>query len=107
VKLLLDESLDVDLRHELVGHDVYTVSYMRWKGSRNGALLAAAAADGFDALITIDRDIEHQQNLSTLPCAIYVLMAQSDIIDDLKALVPNLLNALSQRPQKKIYHIQP
>jgi hypothetical protein len=105
VKLLLDESLDVELRHELVGHDAYTVSFMGWKGLKNGALLATAAADGFDALITTDRNIEHQQNLSMLPCAIYVLMADSDAIEDLKPLVSNLLHALSLRQQKKVFHI--
>ncbi len=30
------------------------VAFMRWKGLKNGALLARAAAEGFEALITTD-----------------------------------------------------
>jgi|HubBroStandDraft_1064217.scaffolds.fasta_scaffold35891_3 hypothetical protein len=37
---------------------------MGWDKLTNGALLAAAEAAGFDAMITADRSIRHQQNLT-------------------------------------------
>lgn len=54
MKLLLDENLPLDLRHFLAGHDVFTVAYLGWKGFRNGALLARAFGDGFEAVLTMD-----------------------------------------------------
>lgn len=47
MKLLLDENLPHDLRAKLVGHEVFTVAYMKWSGLENGELLSAAAGCGF------------------------------------------------------------
>jgi predicted nuclease of predicted toxin-antitoxin system len=52
MKLLLDEDLPHQFRHELPGHDCYTVAFMDWAGAENGDLLARAASAGFDALLT-------------------------------------------------------
>ena len=57
---------------------------MGWGGSTNGALLALAARS-FDALITVDKNLRHQQNLKSLPIAVVVLSANSN---NLSALVP-------------------
>ena len=60
MRLLLDESVPMQLRSLLVGHDVSTVRYMGWSSKSNGELLALAR-DEFDAFITLDRNLEHQQ----------------------------------------------
>ena len=106
MKVLLDESIDVEFRHEVVGHDVYTVTYMRWNGLKNGALLAQAAEHGFDALVTTDRNIPHQQNVGALPCAVVIIMARSNDLADLKVLVPNLLGALSKLTPRSVVHVR-
>ena len=90
MKVLLDENLPHALRHELPGHDVFTVHYPRWDGTKNGLLLRNAAAAGFDAMITMDSGINYQQNLATLPLAIVVLEALSNDVDDLRPLLPKL-----------------
>ena len=84
MKVLLDENLPHDLRHELIGHDVFTVRYMRWNGMKNGALLATAAAAGFDAMITMDTGVDYQQNPAMLPLSVVILEAPSNDIDDLR-----------------------
>ncbi|HEY8750707.1 MAG TPA: DUF5615 family PIN-like protein [Tepidisphaeraceae bacterium] len=64
MKLLLDENLPQGLRALLSPpHDVFTVGYLGWAETTNGALLKKAAQDGFDAVLTTDRGYEHQQNL--------------------------------------------
>ncbi len=63
MKILLDESIDVEFRTRITGHDVFTVAYMGWKGLSNGALLARAAADGFDAMITTDKPMKRAAEL--------------------------------------------
>ena len=94
MKLLLDENLPVDLRHFLPGHEPFTVTFMGWKGLKNGALLARAAADKFEAFITKDTNLPYQQSPAALPVAVVVLLAGSNALDDIKPLVPALLRAL-------------
>jgi predicted nuclease of predicted toxin-antitoxin system len=71
MRLLLDESIPVKLRRALPNHDVRTVVEMGWSGVKNGKLLALAA-DEFDALVTVDKNLPYQQNLNTLPVAVIV-----------------------------------
>lgn len=94
VKILLDENLPHDLRHELPGHDVITVKYRGWNGIQNGRLLALAAQDGFDAFITMDNGVAYQQNIATLPVAVIMIRARSNDIDDLRPTIPELMEAL-------------
>ena len=44
MRILLDESLPIELRSEISSHDVRYVREMGWSGLKNGELLARAAA---------------------------------------------------------------
>jgi hypothetical protein len=66
---------------------------MGWASKKNGQLLALAQGD-FDIFLTSDRNLSHQQNLSTFDIAVVVLVAPSNRIDDLRPLVPRLLEIL-------------
>ena len=105
MKLLLDECVVQDFRHLVMGHDVFTAAYMRWSGVRNSELLKRAAAERFDALITTDRELEHQQNIEALPLAVIVLRAASNDLDDLKPLVPELLRVLGHLKAHAVTHV--
>ena len=106
MKVLLDESVDVHLRRELVGHDVFSVTYMGWNGLKNGALLRRAADDDFEVLVTTDQNIAYQQNVQTLPCAVIVMHAASNSFRHLKPLVPNLLRALAVLQPCSLVHVR-
>ena len=105
MKLLLDENLPHRLRPLLVGHEVYTVAYMKWKGVGNGELLQRASANGFDAVLTKDSGIAYEQNTATLPCALIVLRAPSNALDDIKPLVPEILSRLRAMAPRSIIRI--
>lgn len=105
MKLLLDENLPHDLRHYLPGHEVFTVAYMGWHGIENGALLAKAAGGGFDAVITKDAGIEYEQGLKNLPVAVVILKAKSNAMDDIRPLVPALLNVLAAVEPKTLVRV--
>ena len=92
MKILLDENLPHALRLELPGHEVFTITYMRWKGISNGQLLSKAAENQFDVLITTDRGIEYQQG--SLPCAVVVLMVKSNNIERIRPLLPQVLREI-------------
>ncbi|HXE51942.1 MAG TPA: DUF5615 family PIN-like protein [Tepidisphaeraceae bacterium] len=106
MKLLIDENLPHELRHLLQGHDVFTVSYMGWNGIQNGELLARAAANGFDALLTLDSGIQFQQNLSNLACAVVVLHAKSNRMADVRPLLDELRRALGALIPRSIVHLR-
>jgi predicted nuclease of predicted toxin-antitoxin system len=105
MKLLLDENLPHRLRPLLVGHDVYTVAYMKWKGIENGELLQLAAKNGFDAILTKDTGMPYEQNAATLPCALIILQAPSNALDDIKPLLPQILAHLATLAPKSIVRV--
>jgi predicted nuclease of predicted toxin-antitoxin system len=105
MKLLLDENLPHQLRHELPGHDCYTVAFMGWGGVENGELLRHAAAAGFDALVTKDAGVQYEQNLVNLPLAAVNLHAPSNDIDDIRPILPALIQALTALVPNEIIHV--
>jgi len=70
----------------------------------NGELLRLAA-EHFDVLITADRNLEHQQNLRTLPVSVVVLAASTNRLESLAPLVPQLLELLKALPPRRLVHI--
>lgn len=95
MKLLIDENLPHDLRHRLTGHDAFTVAFMGWSKLENGELLKVAADADFGALITMDGNLQYQQNRATLPCSVVLLKARSNAMVHLEPLIPELLRSLS------------
>ena len=74
MKIILDESVPQDLRLLIDGgHTVVTTWYQGWSGLKNGALLDAAEAAGFDLFITADHEMSYQQNLTRRKMALVVL----------------------------------
>jgi hypothetical protein len=98
VRVLLDEHLPLDLASVLHGHQVDTVVSRAWAGVKNGDLLQRMRGE-YEALVTMDRSLEFQQNLAALPFGILLVGAASNRMVDLLPLVPTILEALpSIRP---------
>jgi uncharacterized protein DUF5615 len=93
VKLLLDECVTRFVKRDLTGHDVQTVEEAGFKGLENGDLIKTAA-DVFEVLITVDRNIPFQQNIAGLNIAILVLAAKRNSYARLKPLLPRAMSAL-------------
>jgi predicted nuclease of predicted toxin-antitoxin system len=75
VKVLVDENLDHVLRNLLGQHEVVTVAYMGWAGLKNSELLRTAEDKGIDVLLTGDRTLDTEQNLTGRRLAIVALSA--------------------------------
>jgi predicted nuclease of predicted toxin-antitoxin system len=106
LRLLLDHCVPQRLRDALAVHDVSTAAQMQWDRLRNGALLAAAAAAGFDAVITVDQNLKHQQNVATLPIAVIVIVSRSNEIDQLTRLAPLVLTALRELKPRRLIELR-
>ena len=72
MKVLLDQNTPRALRQFLVDHDVKTAREMAWEAISNGLLLQMAEPQ-FELMITADKNIRYQQNLSGRKLAILVL----------------------------------
>jgi hypothetical protein len=71
--VLFDHSTPSPLISFLIGHTVTEARDRGWDRLSNGDLLAEAERAGFDVLLTADKNIRHQQNLSGRRLAIVVL----------------------------------
>lgn len=94
MKVLLDECVDQKLRLLFAEHDCQTAAYAKLAGLKNGVLLAAAEAAGFEILITTDQGIPYQQNFDGRRISIVILCAPTNRLADLKLLVPAALVSL-------------
>ena len=101
MRLLLDESVPAKLRRHLRSHEVRTAVEMGWAGVKNGKLLALAG-EQFDAFITVDKNLQFQQNLATLPVAVLVLDAPSNELEALLPLLPRLERELGSVKPKTL-----
>jgi len=95
VRVLLDECTPRRLTRELHGLDVAHVADLGWQGRRNGRLLASMRESGFDTLITVDRNLQFQQNVPAAGMIVVVLVAKTNRLADLRPLIPRVREILA------------
>lgn len=107
MKLLLDEQLPTTLRHELdEAHEVFSAEFMRWKGKKNGELLGLMLWHGFEGLITNDKNLIYQQNLSKVSIKFFVLNSPTNNLPDLIPRMKKLDEILKNPPEKQVIEIE-
>ena len=77
MRILFDQGTPVPLRKALIGHQVETTYELAWGELKNGELLGAAEAAGFDLLVTAAQNLRYQQNPMQRTIAIIVLRSTS------------------------------
>ena len=60
MRILLDECVNQRMRNYLPGHECQSARYAGFGGLKNGELLDAAEAAGFDVLVTVDRGFRYE-----------------------------------------------
>lgn len=90
MKLLLDENLPKRLKQDFPDCEVYTVKEKNWNGIQNGALLKLMIEDGFDAFLTFDKNLQHQQNFTKYTITVFVLTATINTYAELTKLSPKV-----------------
>jgi hypothetical protein len=71
--ILFDNGTPAPLRYVLKGHVVVEAIERGWDRISNGELIAAAEEAGFDLLLTTDKNIRYQQNLTGRKIAFVVI----------------------------------
>jgi hypothetical protein len=94
LRILLDECVPRGLKRSLrEDRLVLTVPEAGFAGLKNGQLLRRINGK-FDVLITTDKSIQYQQNLSGYGIAFVLLRARSNDIVEIERLLPELLRRL-------------
>lgn len=73
--VLFDQGTPVPIRRYLAHHTVRTTFEHGWDTLANGELLAGAEQLGYEVFVTTDKNLRHQQNLSSRRIAVVVIMA--------------------------------
>ena len=94
MRILIDESLPREIAEELGTPEVTMVTEAGWSGLANGALLRRAEAAGFAVLLTADQNLPYQQNIPSSGVAVIILKARRNRIQDLRPLIPGILQTL-------------
>ncbi len=90
MRLLLDENLPKRLKLDFPEHEIFTVRDRQWNGIKNGELLKLLLDNSFNALLTFDKNLQHQQNFSKYTITVFVLTAQINQYKELAKLTPKV-----------------
>jgi hypothetical protein len=82
-----------------------TVAEAGWTGVKNGELLRLAAQQ-FDVLLTVDTNLQYQQNLANAPIAVMVVHARTNDIADLQPLMVRVLESIGRAKRGAVINIQ-
>lgn len=91
-----------------LAHDAQTVRERGWGSTKDGKLLELAE-DEFDVLLTADRNLPYQQNLSRFDLAVVVLAGPSKRYQDLAALMDaaSIDRVIESAPRGKATFVTP
>lgn len=106
MKVLVNENLDESFPALLVHHEASHVTSLGWKGIKNGALLALAGEAGFGALVTVNKNMPHQQNMRDRPFCLIVLDIHPNALRTQQACIPRMLEVLASAEPGRVYVIE-
>ena len=108
MRILIDECLPVALKGNLteMGHECKTVRHAGFGSKKNGELLTLAEGR-WDVLLTSDRNIKYQQNMTGRTVSILILCAKSNRMKDLLPLMPACAQALLSIQAGRVVEVRP
>jgi len=98
MKILLDENIPRRLKFDFdVKDEVRSVQELKWQGKKNGELLGLMTLEGFDFFITLDKNLQYQQNIKRFSIQIIILDAPDSRYHTLQPLILKINQALSDK----------
>jgi hypothetical protein len=103
-KILLDENLSKQLQEAFSTRvAVYSVRQLGWQLKQNGELLGAMQDNVFQYLITVDRNLQYQQNLEKYGIVVVVIFTYNNRLKTLLPQIPMIEEAIhTSEPNKNI-----
>ena len=103
MKILLDECVTKRLKPYLQEFEIFTVRELDLSGIKNGKLMTFCSENGFDILLTIDKNLMYQQNLDKYPVSIIVLNSLSSKLEDLILFIPKFKEKINELEKHNAY----
>jgi hypothetical protein len=103
-RVLFDENLPRLLRRKLPEFEIRTVQEEAWGAFKNGELLRRAERR-FDVLLTADRRMQYQQNLTAFGIGIVVIVTPSLQLQVLERALNPLRQAISSVAYGEVLHV--
>ena len=95
MRVLLDHCIPKRFGRLLQEHEVSTTFEMGWASLSNGVLLRKAR-ESFEVFLTVDQNVQFQQNLSALPLAVVILAAPDNRFATLEPYAASVLQVLGE-----------
>ena len=106
-KVLLDENLPVKLKYRLQDVcEIYTVNDMGWNALENGELISAMQEENFDCLLTSDKNMQYQQNLTRYNMGFIIINVKNNNYETILPLVDKIKNVLAQDSGSRVIVIE-
>ena len=105
MKILLDECVTKRVKKHLDTFEVFTVRELNLGGTKNGKLMKFCVENNFDILLTIGKNLMHQQNLEKYPLSIVVLNCLTSKIEDIVTFLPSFKSQVDMFQKHKAYII--
>ncbi|SRR6266404_8473370 len=103
MRILIDECVDPRVKQLFGDHTIATVHERGWDSLEDGPLLMLAQNE-FDVLVTIDRGLEHQQNLARFQIGVVVVHVPKNQISYYRVIQMELWAAIEEvRPGAAIH----
>lgn len=75
--------------------EVYTTHYLNWSGKKDDELLEAMQKQGFNLLVTSDRNLQHEQPIANYSVSLLVLEMPNNRFNTLKPHIQTIAQAIS------------
>jgi hypothetical protein len=97
MKVLLDENIPRKLKYRFSEEfEILTVPDMGWSGIKNGDLLKRMNEKEFNVLISLDKNMSHQQNLEKFKVCLIVLDSKNSLYSTVLGFIPKIENLLTK-----------
>ena len=104
MRVLLDECVNPRVKSAFPDHEVQTVQGMGWGGITNGKLVDLAQ-QSFDVFVTVDENLEHQQNLAKFTLGLVIVAVPDNHIKFFIPPFPDLRKAVESVGPGRVIHI--
>lgn len=106
-KFVLDENIPKKIVRVLGIENADHMLDLGWSGTKNGALLARSVGEGYSCLVTFDRGIPTQNDLSSIPIAVLILRPAAPGRRGIEALIRPLQEIAMLDLEPGVYEVYP
>jgi len=106
MKILLDECVSRKAKRLFANYEVSTVPEEGFAGLKNGKLLTASEDAGFDILLTIDKNMNYQQNINKFELVLVVFGVFKSGVKYMEELMPEFERQVDSFEKGKCYVIE-